>query len=147
VGQLCEIDMDGNASSIPKSRSFVTATLEAWGLQHLEERAVLLVSELATNAVLHAGTPFRISMILGDALIVEVTDQSEEMPRVEANRVDSEHGRGLRLVSQFASDWGWRPAGRGKTVWFSLALDPAEVENLGHTAPAGSRDRQEARPG
>lgn len=127
MGQLCEIDMDGNASSIPKSRSFVTATLEAWHLEYLADRAVLLVSELATNAVLHARTPFRISMILEDALTVEVSDQSEEIPRVEANRVDSEHGRGLRLVSQFASDWGWRPDGDGKTVWFSLELDPTGV--------------------
>lgn len=131
MGQLCEIDMDGNASSIPKSRSFVTATLEAWGLEYLAERAVLLVSELATNAVLHARTPFRISMILEDALTVEVTDQSHEAPRMEANRVDSEHGRGLRLVSQFASDWGWRPDDHGKTVWFSLELDPNELDEHG----------------
>lgn len=129
MGQLCEIDMDGDALSIPKSRSFVTATLEAWGLEHLTERAVLLVSELATNAVLHARTPFRVSMILEGALTVEVTDHSEEVPRMEANRVDSEHGRGLRLVSQFARDWGWRPDGHGKTVWFSLDLDPSEMDN------------------
>ena len=120
MGQLCEIDMDGATSSIRKARSFVDVTLTAWHLDGLRERAVLLTSELATNAVLHARTPFRVSVLLDDDLTVEVTDGSSEMPHVEREPLDGDRGRGLLLVSELASSWGSRREKDGKTVWFSL---------------------------
>lgn len=122
MAQLCEIDMDGATSSIRKARSFVDATLASWRLDGLRERAVLLTSELATNAVLHAHTRFTLSVLLDEELTVEVTDGSEELPRVEPTPLDGVRGRGLLLVSQLASRWGTRSARGGKTVWFSLAL-------------------------
>lgn len=120
MGQLCEIDMDGATSSIRKARSFVDVTLTAWKLDSLRERAVLLTSELATNAVLHARTPFRLSVALDEDLTVEVTDGSPELPLVESEPLDGDRGRGLLLVSELASSWGTRRETVGKTVWFSL---------------------------
>lgn len=120
MGQLCQIDMDGATSSIRKARSFVDVTLTAWRLDGLRERAVLLTSELATNAVLHARTGFKLSVLFDEELTVEVTDGSPELPCVESNPLDGNRGRGLLLVSQLASRWGSRAEGRGKTVWFAL---------------------------
>lgn len=125
MGQLCEIDMDASTSSIRKARVFVDVTLSAWDLHALREPAVLLTSELATNAVVHARTPFRVSVMLDDDLTIEVADGSEELPRLETVAVDGESGRGLLLVSRLADRWGSRQEDRGKTVWFSFELDGA----------------------
>lgn len=120
--QSCEIEMAGDTASIRKARSFVSGTLSAWDLESISERAVLLVSELATNAVLHARTPFRLSVMLDEVLTIEVTDGSDELPRVEEADLDGDRGRGLFLVSRLASAWGSRIEPEGKTVWFSLDL-------------------------
>ncbi|HWE53862.1 MAG TPA: ATP-binding protein [Acidimicrobiales bacterium] len=125
MGQSCEIEMAGDTASIRQARSFVTATLAAWHLERISERAVLLVSELATNAVLHARTPFRLSVRFDDSVTVEVTDGSAEFPKVETSDRDGDRGRGLLLVSRLASDWGSRSESAGKTVWFSLDPGPA----------------------
>lgn len=117
--------MEPTTSSIRKARSFVAATLAAWHLEALSDRAVLLTSELATNAVVHARTRFRLSVYLDDEVTIEVGDESGELPRVEAAPVDGDRGRGLLLVAELASKWGSRVEGRGKTVWFTLALDPS----------------------
>lgn len=122
LAQLFEIEMDATTASIRKARSFVDVTLMAWDLDELRERAVLLTSELATNAVLHARTPFRVSVVLDGEVTIEVTDGSEELPRLEAVPVDGDRGRGLLLVSRLASRWGSRLEDGGKTVWFTLAV-------------------------
>ena len=87
------------------------------------ERIALLVSELAVNAVLHAGTPYTVAALrTTDGVRVEVHDESAELPLLrEASRV-SETGRGLHLVEKFASRWGVDAAddGQGKTVWFEI---------------------------
>ena len=127
MGQLCEIGMEGDTSSIRKARSFVSVTLDAWGLAPMRERAVLLASELATNVVLHARTAFRLSVMLDRDLTVEVSDGSDELPRIEPNPVDGVRGRGLVLVSELASRWGSRLEEQGKTVWFALDLDQSAL--------------------
>ena len=123
MGQLCEIDMEASTASIRKARVFVDVTLSAWDLHGLREPAVLLTSELATNAVIHARTPFRVTVLLDDDLTVEVADGSDDMPNVEPVAIDGESGRGLLLVSRLADRWGSRRDGHGKTVWFSFTLN------------------------
>lgn len=125
MAQLCEIEMDGTTTSIRKARAFVDATLSAWELDDLREAAVLMTSELATNAVLHARTRFRVAVVLDDDLTVEVTDGSDELPRLEPAPVDGDRGRGLMLVSQLSLRWGSRLEDGGKTVWFVLGTRPA----------------------
>lgn len=120
--QLWEIDMEASPSSISKARSFVGATLEAWGLEPLVDTATLLTSELATNALLHARTSFRVTVILDGVLTVEVADGSVDLPVAGELDPASDRGRGLVIVSRMADRWGTRPAERGKTVWFSLDL-------------------------
>jgi anti-sigma regulatory factor (Ser/Thr protein kinase) len=84
--------------------------------------AGLLASELATNAVMHAGTDFTLAADIGrDAVRVEVSDGSTELPEVRRPPAGAVGGRGLHLVQELSSGWGTDVEGRGKRVWFELA--------------------------
>jgi hypothetical protein len=79
---------------------------------------VTLVSELATNAVIHARTPYRIAVSHeGDTVRVGVPDLSAVIPRRRAYGLDATTGRGLRLVATLASGRGVDPETEGKAVW------------------------------
>lgn len=83
--------------------------------------AVTLVSELATNAVIHARTPYTIAVSHeGDTVRVGVQDLSAVNPRRRAYGVDATTGRGLRLVASMASSWGIDADPGGKVVWFEV---------------------------
>lgn len=87
------------------------------------DTALLLVSELATNAIRHGAPPVRMSLRLErDRLRVEVTDSSPALPQLGHPGPDETSGRGLQIVQQLAAKWGARALPRrvGKTVWFDL---------------------------
>jgi anti-sigma regulatory factor (Ser/Thr protein kinase) len=85
------------------------------------EDAVLLVSELVTNSVLHGGQPVVVAVDCdGDALQVRVRDGSSVLPARRAVDPGDEGGRGLALVDTLSSDWGVDPQPDGKHVWFVL---------------------------
>lgn len=83
----------------------------------------MLASELATNAVLHARTPFTVE-VSRDGLTARicVLDLSPARPRIRDYGTEATTGRGMRLVASIAADWGVEPQGRGKTVWFALPV-------------------------
>jgi hypothetical protein len=86
--------------------------------------AVALVSELATNAVIHARTPYTITVSrAGDTVRIGVHDLSAVTPRRRTYGVDATTGRGLRLVASMSSDWGIVAATEGKVVWFEVRCD------------------------
>ncbi len=112
-------------TSVPRSRRFVDRLLERVDRQlqtdSLRASAVLLTSELATNAVVHARTWFEVSIRTSERHVrIEVADTSEVIPQMSEITDDAEHGRGLRIVDAMASSWGVEPGHRGKTVWFEL---------------------------
>lgn len=81
----------------------------------------LLVSELVTNAVLHASPPLTLSIQLnGDQTRIVVTDGSSAHPQARPIHDDTADGRGLPLVEALSTSWGWHIAGPGKSVWFEL---------------------------
>jgi anti-sigma regulatory factor (Ser/Thr protein kinase) len=83
----------------------------------------LVVSELTTNAVIHAGTPFSVSVgYEHDAIRISVQDWNRMQPVMRVGAPTAPSGRGLPLVTAVASDWGVEPAPDGKTVWAELAL-------------------------
>jgi anti-sigma regulatory factor (Ser/Thr protein kinase) len=85
--------------------------------------AQLVVSELATNAVIHAGSPFSVSISRDGASIrVSVRDWSATPPVVRHPEPTDPRGRGLRLVGALARHWGVEPCPDGKTVWAELVL-------------------------
>lgn len=116
------VHLGPDARSVGAARRFVATTLGAWHGDGLVETAVLLTSELVTNAVRHARTPLSVRL-QGDAsrIRVAVTDAGGDQPALRLSRFPSEGGRGLALVSAMASDWGVEAEeGKGKTVWFVL---------------------------
>ena len=109
------------ASSVPAARRFVRSALEGLGLDAAYQAAEMLVSEVVTNAVLHARTEFTISVLReGDVVRVSVMDLSPAVPKQRAYGTDSTTGRGLRLVATLSVAWGVERSLRGKTVWFEV---------------------------
>ena len=87
------------------------------------EVAVLLTSELVTNAILHGHGPLELrAHTEGSALRIEVRDQEPASPPVLRSDADLTEigGRGLQLVDTLADRWGWSAEPEGKVVWFEL---------------------------
>jgi hypothetical protein len=85
--------------------------------------AQLVVSELATNAVIHAGTPFSVGVRYdGSAVRISVQDWSSMQPIMRESNPDALSGRGLRLIAMVSRAWGIDYGPDGKTVWAELAL-------------------------
>jgi hypothetical protein len=120
------------------ARAFTISVLHTWGLPHLIETAELLVSELITNAVKHAGgvmdppddlsglkvPPVIMSVSLFDALLVQVWDISGEPVVRRTVAGDDIGGRGLDLVDALAKEWGCDVLETGgKVVWFAIDLE------------------------
>jgi anti-sigma regulatory factor (Ser/Thr protein kinase) len=84
-----------------------------------------MVSELATNAVLHSGARFDVTIERLDerAVRVEVRDFGTGLPQYFSRGVAAENGRGLQIVDLLAATWGVdsRPGGHGKSTWFVVA--------------------------
>jgi anti-sigma regulatory factor (Ser/Thr protein kinase) len=106
-------------SSAGAARRFVVAALGAGDA--VAELAVLLVSELASNAVLHARTPFEVAVHLDEGrLRIEVSDGNPKMPSLKTYVRESITGRGLHMVAASADRWGFDAQRDGKVVWFEL---------------------------
>lgn len=119
-----------SSASAAEAREFVAATLASWHAEALIPTAMLLTSELVTNAYLHARTGIELRLLrTADGVRFEVLDNGPNgIAPLDADDLDT-HGRGLCLVRELAESWGISPGSPlGKTVWFELgsgAPDPA----------------------
>lgn len=86
------------------------------------DTAILLVSELVTNAIRHGGPPvlLEIDCDPGHVLQVRVSDAGPGRPVLSHARPDDDHGRGLDITAILSDEWGIDPDDGGKTVWFRL---------------------------
>jgi anti-sigma regulatory factor (Ser/Thr protein kinase) len=112
------------SSSVTAARRFVTSTVSG-APRPVAEAVAIVVSELATNCVRHAGTDFTIDIDqTPDELRVTVADSGEGWPTVRSPRPSEPSGRGLLLVRALADDWGIDAARdhTGKSVWFTMRL-------------------------
>lgn len=108
---------------VGRARAVVREQLHDWGLARLADVAELLVSELVTNALRHSHSrPVDLRLVRGDTLLCEVDDDDHELPTLLNAGPTDEFGRGLRLVSTLAREWGTSRTSAGKTVWFELTL-------------------------
>lgn len=110
--------------SIATVRRFVREHLEHHDLPMLTEDVTLAASELATNALRHAGTPFTVTISgFADAVVLAVRDGSAVMPiRVDA-REDDIAGRGMAIVEVVSRDWGVLvDPDVGKSVWAAFEV-------------------------
>lgn len=121
------------AELVLPSASVSAAAAREWARHHgcqehaldLLDDALLLITELVTNAVLHGGPPILLAIECDDAsLHVRVRDGSPAHPTRREVGLESEGGRGMTLVELLTSTWGVAPVaddyGVGKEVWFEL---------------------------
>jgi anti-sigma regulatory factor (Ser/Thr protein kinase) len=107
-----------NPESVRAAREFVReAVLESRNVAD----ALLLVSELATNAIIHAKTTFAVQVeVREDVVRVEVVDASPDLPVIAESPPLGSRGRGLGIVNSIARAWGTEMRGPGKAIWFEI---------------------------
>ena len=117
-----QADLDPVPASVGVARSLVRDSLAGFD-GDARDVALLLTSELVTNAILHARTPVQLGVLVdGGRALVCVADRLPESPALSprAHSHDRPGGRGLALVEDLADTWGTTTYTGGKTVWFVL---------------------------
>lgn len=117
--------LPADASASPLARRFVTSRLAEWGVDdEVVETAQLCVSELVTNAVIHSGTPSKVTVRLDEErLLVSVQDGGSQGAVRQISDDDEpmiSSGRGLTIVDVLATTWSAERSPEGTTVWFEL---------------------------
>lgn len=117
-----------DASSVAAARRLVRGELAA----HTEvptdrsdfvDAASLLISELVTNAIVHARTDVELRLVTDEHMLrAEVSDGNPTFPTARRPVGLAGTGRGLRMMDDLASRWGVSSSGAGKTVWFELTF-------------------------
>jgi anti-sigma regulatory factor (Ser/Thr protein kinase) len=119
-----ELPATGQAAAL--ARQLTREALAAWQRADLEETAVLIVSELVTNAVRHASTGGSLVALRleidGMSVRIEVHDEDPRWPQPSTPDGLDESGFGFVLVNALASKWGVSDTATGKAVWAELGL-------------------------
>ena len=119
--EQAQIELPAELISGRKARLFVSDRLSEWRLDGLMDTALLLTTELVTNAVIHAGTAVRLTVRRGgDHLRVEVADTGGGSLHLREPGVEATTGRGLQLMEALSAAWGTSAYEAGKLVWFEL---------------------------
>lgn len=117
--------------SISTARHAVRCLLDSVAIPpEVREDILLLVSELVTNAVLHAGTAVHVAAsVYPDRVIVAVSDDDPHHSPLRPDRGPmATSGRGMRLVELLASSWGVEVLSSSKVVWFEKAYQPVILD-------------------
>jgi len=126
------VDLPTTPESARAGRQFANEILAKWRLVALADDVDLVISELITNALLHARADRRVSPdatvrldleLAGDGLVCRVGDGSALPPTPEEAGETAESGRGLLLVEALSAAWGWSHEAPGKVVWARFDLD------------------------
>lgn len=114
------VSLGASTSSAAAARHFTRSTLDDAGWDaDVAERVELLVSEVVTNAVLHARSgPTMTIDLTSDVVRVSVEDDSPMPPMIRDAPPDAAGGRGMLLVDLLSTSWGTAPSDGGKLVWF-----------------------------
>ena len=123
------------------ARNFVAATLEGWDQAALADDALLAVTELTTNAVVHAMSDVFVGLSRSvEGVRLVVGDRSTAPPVPGRNSPTALGGRGLRMIEQIAGHWGHETVDGGKLVWVDLGPSAGN----GNGAPSGNGNRPSA---
>jgi hypothetical protein len=131
--RVCRVRLTAGPAAAGEARRQVQAAIRAWDIPVDPDVAVLLTSELVTNAISHEVTGIvmlAISCSCGQ-LRVDVHDTSRALPMLVDTPVDAETGRGLMLVTALSGEWGFYRTPAGKAVYFTLAFSPDVAEGDG----------------
>ncbi|MYS57056.1 SpoIIE family protein phosphatase, partial [Streptomyces sp. SID6013] len=133
---VAEWRLGRDPAEVGRARAAVREQLHDWGLPGLAAPAELMVSELVTNAVRHAhARPVELRLVRADTLLCEVDDDDHDLPALKSAGPEDETGRGLRVVSTLAREWGASRTNAGKTVWFELTLPARQGRRREAPAP------------
>lgn len=142
------VTLPAEASSVSAARRYLSACLTGTAAETtVAADAVLVVSELVTNAVLHAEGPIDVEVVVTDepteggasGVRIVVSDASPTAPVLRNYGNAASTGRGLALIAQLARRWGVDMKGAGKAVW--VELDGGSADGT-LTAPASAPERQ-----
>ncbi|MEV8328980.1 ATP-binding protein [Kitasatospora sp. NPDC056731] len=139
-----EFELSAESVSASTARRTTRRILRGFGLvlgQDLEDTVLLLVSELATNAIRHAtGATFMVSLQIDKELLrVAVIDRASRSPQRRTAAETDQHGRGLELVKALSTRFGWNRLGDGNEVWFELEFNEPTQPAAPVPALAGER--------
>lgn len=117
------VDLPYGVTSVAAARRFVEEHVAEWHVEPLRDDALLIASELATNAITHARSACQLRLSLtSSALRIDVSDSGAGTPEPQRVSQTREHGRGLHLVAALTTAWGLEAGpGGGKRVWAELA--------------------------
>ena len=126
----CRVRLTTGPAAAAEARSQVRAFICAWDVAVDPSVAVLLTSELVTNAVRHepGGTVMLAITCSCGQLRVDVHDTSCSLPVLVDASADAETGRGLMLVATLSAEWGFYRTPAGKAVFFTLAFEPDRAD-------------------
>ena len=127
TAETCRREFGPDSTQVSIARHFAMDMVRSWDLDPSE--IGIVVSELATNAVLHGRSPFTVTLRrYGQRVSVEVADDNPRMPTVPpVVPASALSGRGLTIVDQMSVGWGVLPSETGKIVW--AELDSRAIEN------------------
>lgn len=133
-----QLEIPPVSTGIGEARRFTRDQLKSWGLTTLADNAILMISELVTNAILHGGEGAVLTLMADDLKIrAEVRDSNPAMPVVRNYSDTATTGRGMVIVDALAAAWGTFPVTGGKVVWFELPTGANGDESLTqHERPA-----------
>jgi anti-sigma regulatory factor (Ser/Thr protein kinase) len=117
------VELLGRPASVREARVFTGDGLAEEGVEaSVIELAVLMVSELVTNAVAHTGGMICLTVHADTHWVrIEVEDNGRGRPVLRAPTEDQHDGRGLQIVDALATDWGTEQRATHKVVWFEIA--------------------------
>ena len=129
----CRVRLAAGPAAAAQARRQVQAAIRAWDIPVDPDVAILLTSELVTNAISHEVTGIVMLAITCSCgqLRVDVHDTSRALPMLVDAPVDAETGRGLMLVTTLSAEWGFYRTPAGKAVYFTLAFPPDVAEGDG----------------
>lgn len=134
-GQTRRLALFGTRGVVSRCRDFTAQALDDWGWTPavgergaVVEDVLLLVSEMATNACLHAGGPTELVLHHGpDGLRIEVADPSAQPPHPRPREVSLPGGHGLIVLERLSQSWGWAATDGGKIVWVQVTSPDREA--------------------
>ena len=136
------MQLPASAASAAEARRFALSTLAAWGLSALDDTVSLLVTELVSNGVRHAGTTLELTISAdGRCLRIGVSDGDPRPPVPRPRRELTVGGWGMALIESLSTQWGTDiDETRGKTVWFEI--DVTGLDRSRTPPPGTQRSRR-----
>jgi anti-sigma regulatory factor (Ser/Thr protein kinase) len=128
--QAATYSVAAEARAVAAARQFAFRTLTGWGVDHTTvNNAILCLSELVTNAVIHTDAGCEVRLMLDHGVLTATVRDGGSSVVVDPSLVREDplavHGRGLQLVDAFSSRWGSQLDAGGMAVWF--VLEPQQL--------------------